>query len=82
MIEAKRTLLIQYKRKINANRTLLIHELKKIKVKQTRLIPEKGKIGVKKKTNRIEVKQIEAVFLNFYRAQESIPRNLSRRLMP
>jgi hypothetical protein len=33
MIEAKRTLLIPYKRKINANRTLPIHELKKIKAK-------------------------------------------------
>ena len=54
MIEAKRTLLIPYKRKINANRTLLIHELKKIKAKRTWLIPEKGKIGAKK-TNGIEV---------------------------
>ncbi len=55
MIEAKRTLLIPYKR------TLLIHELKKIIAKRTRLIPEKGKIGAKK-TNGIEVKQIEEVF--------------------
>ncbi len=81
MIEAKRTLLIPYKRKINANRTLLIHELKKIKAKRTRLIPEKGKTGVKKykrdrsKTNRGGV-------LKILRAQESIPRKLFRQLMP
>ncbi len=49
-----------------------IQELKKILAKRTHLIPEIGKMEVKKK-NWIELKWTEAVFLNFYGAQESIP---------
>jgi hypothetical protein len=59
--EAKQTLLIPYKRKINANRTLLIHELKKIKANNLGLFQKKER-SERKKMNGIEVKQIEAVF--------------------
>ncbi len=62
--------------KNKAKPSMFIPQIWKIEAEQTRLVPEIGKIEAKK-TNWIEVKRTEAVFLNFYGAQESIPRNCS-----
>ncbi len=63
-IEAKLSLFIPQIRKNEAKLSLFIPQIWKIEVEWTRLIPEIGKIEAKK-TNRIEVKQTEAVLLNF-----------------
>ncbi len=60
--EAKRSLFIPQNLKIEAEQTLFIPQFRKIEAEQSRLIPEIGKIKVKK-TNCIEVKWTEAVFL-------------------
>ncbi len=61
-IEAERTLFIPQIGKDEVKQSLFIPQIRKIEAELTRLITEIGKIEAKK-TNWIEVKQTEAVYL-------------------
>ncbi len=69
-IEAGQTLFILQTGQIKAKQSLFIPQIRKNEAERTLFIPEIGKIE-EKKTNWIEVKRTEAVFLNFYGAQEA-----------